>query len=636
MRASFFYLFFVVTTYLNAELTFESPVTPFLNQYCYECHGGKKVKGKVDFNDIKSTKDLKEHYEIFENALDLVHDAEMPPEDELQPTETEIKVFETWVIETFNKNVVARAGIAKPRKLSVNELNNTLNDFLGFPLEVSVAKAQETPVETSVVKKVLPVDPPGLNGYENDTHNNPLTNTYWENLSYIFDFAIEELFSKQNTKHLERYTGKLNPQKWTWEQSEKLIRNALPKIYRRHLDEDELKSILSNLNKKQPGINELKFELKTAFMSPRFLFRSFSMPVNEGQHPVDSYELAERTSYFLWESMPDDELLNTAKDKSILKPEILKHQIKRMLKDGRSKNLSEHFAYQWFSLSEIDHSDGRFPYIQSLIQQPIDFFNYLIQEDRPLIEIVDSKVTYANHLLKKFYQKDAAQINPYNRTQGIEMVFTNLNKINLEKTQNRGGLLTMPGILAMNAAKNRTSPVLRGTWILEKIIGDHLPDPPMDVNPVPPNKKGETLSFRERFEKHRSDTNCAVCHNKIDPLGFSLEAFDAKGIFRTKIQLDKNTKIDVDAKGDFKGEPFNNFQELKKILVNKHSDDIIENIVKQMMSYALCRKLELHDKPTVEKIVHEMKETNGTYQDLIYKITSSLPFKEVFRSSEEL
>ena len=142
-------------------------------------------------------------------------------------------------------------------------------------------------------------------------------------------------FSKQNTKYLERYTGKLNSQKWTWEQSEKLIRNALPKIYRRHLNESELKSILSNLNKQQPNKDELKFELKTAFMSPRFLFRSFSMSVNEGQHPVDAYELAERISYFLWESMPDDELLNRAKDKTILKPEVQIQQITRMLKDDR-------------------------------------------------------------------------------------------------------------------------------------------------------------------------------------------------------------------------------------------------------------------------------------------------------------
>jgi len=337
----------------------------------------------------------------------------------------------------------------------------------------------------------------------------------------------------------------------------------------------------------------------------------------------------------LWASMPDSDLLKLAKEGNLDKEKVLRSEIDRMLKDRRSRNFSEDLADQWFALSEIEHIGGRYPFIKSMRTQPLEFFNYLVTENRPLMELIDSKVTFANPLMKGYY-KDANQVKAYRKQKGIEMEFVPHNKINLQKTERRGGIMTMPGILAMNASKGRTSPVLRGTWVLERILGDHLPEPPMDVGQVAKNKKGENLSFRERFEAHRSNKTCAVCHDKIDPLGFALEAYDSLGKDRLLGETSKKkkkgksapTSEPIDTTGKLYGDSFKDFQGLKQLLMTKHKETIVRNIVRRFMSYGLSRKLEYFDRPEVERIVSKMIESNGTYKDLIFEIATSLPFKE--------
>ena len=227
------------------------------------------------------------------------------------------------------------------------------------------------------------------------------------------------------------------------------------------------------------------------------------------------------------------------------------------------------------------------------------------------------------------------------------MVALPMQKIILEKTPHRGGIITMPGILAMNSSKNRTSPVLRGIWTLEKIMGQHLAEPPMDVGVVKENKKGENLSFRERFEAHRSNKTCAVCHDKIDPLGFALESYNPQGYFRLtenekvggkkKKEKKKNLRdTPIDASGQLpNGDRFKDYEELKELLKTKHSKTVIRNIVKRFMTYALCRKLELYDQPEIDRISEEMYSNNGTYRQLIVNIATSLPFTHTVISEEK-
>ena len=624
----------LLTLCLQAD-SYKNEILPFLKKNCIECHGGRKVKGKIDFTKIKTLEDARKHYKVFESGLELIHAKEMPPEDEPQPTKKEVAVYEQWYEKTFIQDVKARPAIFKPRRLSVNEYKNTIEDLFGFKLEVSYSIAEETVQETSLVRKVLPKDPPGKSGFKNDTHANPLTPVIWDGYSYIIDSALVKLFHQKHKKELEYYTGKLSKDGITPKEAEKFLRKFYPNAVRRPASEEYIQKSLENIAKAKSKEAALRSEVKAILMSPAFMYRGLKMPRKSGQNPVDQFEFAERLSYFLWASKPDSALMKLAEQGKLSDSKILKSEIDRMIASQKSRNLSEDFAEQWFALSEIENIGGRYPMIKTLRTQPVEFFNYLVTENRPLIELIDSKVTFANPLMRGYY-KDANQIKKYSKQKGIEIEFVPHSKIVLKQTQRRGGIMTMPGILAMNASKGRTSPILRGTWILERILGDHLPEPPMDVGSVPNNKKGENLSFRQRFEAHKSNKTCAVCHDKIDPLGFALEAYDSLGKDRLLSQKPSKKKkgksaptaAKIDTTGVLYGDKFKDFEELKGLLLTKHKETVVRNIVRKFMSYALSRKLEYYDRPTVEEIVKKMLKTNGTYKQLIFEIATSLPFKE--------
>lgn len=628
----------MLTSLLSLQVfgdSYQEQIVPFLKKHCIECHGGKKVKGKVDFTKIKTLDDARTEYKIFESGLELIHEKEMPPEDEPQPSKAEVGVYENWYNYTFIKNVKARPADFKPRRLSVTEYKNTIEDLFGFELEFSFSQAEETVQETSLIRKVLPKDPPGKSGFKNDTHSNPLTSVIWDGYSYVTDKALEKFFSKKHKKQLEYYAGPVSKDGFSQINGEKLIRSFYARILRRTVPSSDIQKSITMIKNSKNKLNAVKSELKAVLMSPRFIYRGLMMPKKSGQVAVDQFEYAERLSYFLWGSMPDSDLMKLAKDGKLSDTKIIKQEIDRLIADQRSRNLAEDFADQWLALSEIENIGGRYPFIKSVRTQPIEFFNYLIAENRPLMELLDSKVTFANPLLRGYY-KDANQIKAYKKQMGIEMEFVPHNKIILNKTERRGGIMTMPGILAMNSSKGRTSPVLRGTWVLERILGDHLPEPPMDVGQVAKNKKGQNLSFRQRFEAHRSNKTCAVCHDKIDPLGFALESYDSLGKDRLlgevskKKKKGKNTQAPepIDTTGNLYGDSFKDFSGLKKLLMTKHKETIVRNIVRKFMSYALCRKLEYFDRPVVEGIVKRMMQNNVTYKQLVYEIAVSLPFKE--------
>ena len=358
----------------------------------------------------------------------------------------------------------------------------------------------------------------------------------------------------------------------------------------------------------------------------------------EGQQRVDDYELAERLSYFLWSDMPDDELFEKAREGSLSEPAVFADQIDRMLKSDKARRLSDIFALEWFTLNEIEHVSNNPPQMEALKSQPLDFMNYLFTSNRPLMELVDSDTAFINPHTARMYGRDAQQMRRYVKQRGIEVESVPNQKIELKETEVRGGMLTMPGVLAMNKG-----PIIRGTWVLERILGEHLPDPPANVGQVPANKRGENLSFRERFEQHRSNATCAVCHNKIDPLGFALAGFNSGGIYvlkgykPTKKELKKGTSsvnVDgIDTSGRLPtGESFEGIVELKQLLVTSQKEKVLRNFVKRTMSFALCRKLKIHDQPTVESIVKQMEETDGTWRDLFHAVANSPQFRETIIS----
>lgn len=601
------------------DADFQGKVKPLLTKYCVDCHQGDDARGQVDLEQL-TAENAAEHYEIWESVAERLRTREMPPEDELQPSEQQRLEFLEWYDQTLVRSVESRPAALRPRRLCAVEYRNTMRSLFGFDLEVAIVEAEQTVVEKSLVMKLLPPDPPGKSGFCNDTQFAPLTTSLWDQYSYLADAAIEELFSSKRRDVLERIVGPVSDKGLTLAQAEELLKQFAQRAHRRPVGQATMDELL----KLEAGTDRLtatKFALKRILMSPHFLYRSLGTETQlaadgqVGQFAVDDYEFAQRLSYFIWADMPDEELFEAARQGNLSSPEQIRQQIDRMIASPKSVSLSTDFAHQWLTLGEVEKNNVQVPQAEALRSQPRDFMRYLFLEDRPLIELIDSRVAFANPYTQGFYGDDRKQMTRYRKAAGIEREIVPNQKIKLEKTVERGGILTMPGILAMNEG-----PILRGVWILERILGEHLPEPPPDVGQVPPAPKGVKMTFRQRFEQHRANSACAVCHNKIDPLGFALQRYEGAKFLKNG---------DVDTTGKLpSGETFNDFQELKTILVTSKRRQVIENIVERTLSYAVCRKLELFDRPTVEAITDKLDQNDGTYRDLVYEIAISVPMRK--------
>ncbi|NND96538.1 MAG: DUF1592 domain-containing protein [Pirellulaceae bacterium] len=622
---------------------FAQDIRPLLMKYCGECHSGDDSNGDVDFASIQTNDEVNDAFELWESVAGHIRNGTMPPEDNLRPNETERETILQWY-EHFVSDIPSRPAVLRPRRLSVVEYRNTLRSLLGFDLQVDVIEAEQTVSERSMVVKLLPTDPPGKSGFTNDTHNNPITPIVWDQMSYLVDAALEELFSPQRRAELQVYTGPIGSSGLSPEQAARLIREFVPRAYRRPADPRELDAIVARIAGLHDGelVSAVKLELKTVLMSPAFIYRGLLVTGQRGERQaVDSHEFAERLSYFLWADMPDDELTQLASNGRLMNPDVSVAQIDRMLASSKAKSLSEVFAVEWLTLNEIEKVSDNVPVRVALKTQPIEFMNYLFTEDRPLMELIESKTTFINPHTGRMYGRDAKQLPKYMKRKGVEVEIVRNHRVELRHASERGGILTMPGVLAMNRG-----PILRGTWILERILGEELPDPPANVGAVQPSPPGKKLTFRERFEQHRDNAACAVCHDKVDPLGFALQHFDAGGKYILADGPDTNKKkkknrgedadIDprrIDSSGRLpSGESFEDASGLKKILVTTQREKVVRCIVKRTTSYALGRKLQVFDAPMIESIVQKMICEDGTWRDLFIQISQSVAFRETILS----
>jgi hypothetical protein len=610
----------------DSHADFEKTLKPLLTKYCVDCHGGKKVKGKVDFTKVKTATDIADAFKLWESMADVVEHHDMPPDDEeLQPTDGEREAMLSWYRQ-FNDSVEARPGVFRARRLSAAEFENTLATLVGFKLQVNVAKAQETVTETSLVDKLFPPDPPGGSGFTNDTASTPLSPVQWNLYSKVIDAAIADLFTPKRRQQLEFYTGPLDGD-LTIAHAERLLQTFLPRAHRRPVDAETLSIAMQAVKQGDDLETAMRFEMKAALMSPRFLYRGYLMPApNGGEGRVDAYEMAERLSYFLWADMPDDALMKAAAAGQLTTDEQITAQVQRMLQDTRARALADVFAVEWLGLVDLESVGSPNPVVRrGIVGQPREFVNYLFTENRPLLELVDSRVTFVNTQLSGYYDpNDRKKMTRTKGRRGVERAFTPLQRLELTHTSYRGGLLTMPGILMMNRG-----PVARGTWMLERIMGEHLPDPPADVGQVPGNKKGQKLSFRERFEMHRENKTCALCHNKIDPLGFALDGYGGNAhLIKSKTPIDTSGELPT-------GDKFADFNELKTILVTSQRPTIVRSITERMLSYAVARELTVYDRPELDRIAGEIERTGGGYGDLAALVATSLPFTHTIKEESE-
>ncbi len=618
---------------------FEDEVLPVLKRSCLKCHGGEKTKGKVDFSGILTEREAGNHLDLWETVVEVVELGEMPPEEEKPLSSDARKKIRDWRDEFIKLPAELTIPPFRPRRLSANEYRNTLRSLFGFDLEVGIARAEQTESgQKSLVLKILPPDPPGASGFFNDTHSTPLSSSLLESYAYLAGVSLDRLFSKKGKDSLSRmigqngdWDGKITPTL-----AEEIVQSFLPRILRRTVPEERIKAVLDPLKDKQGKelVSALKFELKTALISPEFLYRGFlANPEGSiGRKSVDAFELAERISYFLWEDMPDDELFQSARNGDLQDKAEVGRQVARMLADPRARNLSESFGVQLLGLSSIDDQIKNNPiHLHAMRTQPRDFLHYLFTEDRPVMELLDSNVTFVNQSTSGFYGNDRKRLAPFHKPRGIERQRTMNQRLELKEAEGRGGILTMPSILSMNHG-----PILRGTWILRTILGVRLGEPPADVPPIKPPPRGQKMTFRERFEAHRSNATCARCHEKIDPIGFALDGYDKNGKYLLASYHKRGNQPPIDTSGKLpSGEVFENFQGLKSILLTNRREQVIRNLTTRLLSYALCRKLGRGDHSVVEEIASKASLENSTWQELLIEVANSTPFREtVFGTME--
>ncbi|HZJ15517.1 MAG TPA: DUF1592 domain-containing protein, partial [Chthoniobacteraceae bacterium] len=397
------------------------------------------------------------------------------------------------------------------------------------------------------------------------------------------------------------------------------------RAYRRQATPDEVERLVGFVElamKNKAGFLEgIQLAIQAALCSPRFLFRWELDP--DKMKPGDirdltDYEVASRLSYFLWSSMPDQELFDLAASGELLQNGNLEKQVARMSKDPKARALVHNFAGQWLQIRnmyEVSIDPALFPRwddsLKPLMEQETErFVETIMKEDRPVTDLIGADFTFLNEKLARYYGIDGVRGDDFRR-------------VSLPPGSARGGVLTQGSVLLATSTPTRTSPVIRGKWILEQILGTPPPPPPPEVPPLKEQKPADqSAALRQRLEQHRIDPACAGCHELMDPLGFALENFDATGAWR-----DKDGRFAIDPSGKLRGDDgqsFNGPQELKALL--KNNKKFVRCLTEKMMTYALGRGLEYYDKCAVKKIAEELPAAEHRFSALLTGIVTSDPF----------
>jgi hypothetical protein len=361
--------------------------------------------------------------------------------------------------------------------------------------------------------------------------------------------------------------------------------------------------------------------LSAILASPHFLYRAESGDEAPGPRTLNDLELASRLSFFLWSSLPDEELLNLARESRLSEPGVLAEQVSRMLADDRTMSLVDDFAFQWLDLARLDDitpDRGQFPHASGLLD-PRDllkeelrlFLASVLGSDRSIVDLLTADHTFLNERLAMHY--------------GIETVKgARFRQVTLEDTR-RDGLLGKGAILMLTAYPNRTSPVLRGAWILDRVLGTPPPEPPPNVESLPENRRGQPArTLRERLEQHRDNPTCFACHGVMDPLGLALENFNAVGQFRTH---DPETLTPIDSSGLLPdGTPIAGPEDLRRALTAR-PDRFVQAFTENLLTYALGRGLDYRDMPAVRNIVRGAEADDYRFRSIVLGIVSSDAFR---------
>jgi hypothetical protein len=407
-----------------------------------------------------------------------------------------------------------------------------------------------------------------------------------------------------------------------------ILTNMAERAFRRPLEAEDIDPLISfyeNSRQTETWENSIKEALSAILVSPHFIYRA-EQGSDDSTVVLSDLELASRLSFFLWSSVPDEELLTLANNGELSQPAVLEAQVKRMLADDRAKTLVDDFSFQWLNLAKLDEinpNSGMFRFASGandprpLFKQELSLFvDSVLRSDQSVVRLLDADYTFLNERLAAHY--------------GIpDVKGSGFRKVTLDESHHRFGLFGKGAILMATANPNRTSPVIRGAWILEKLLASPPPPPPANVETDLSQNNADPKTLRERLEVHRDNPSCYNCHGVLDPLGFALENFDTVGRFQ---QHDRDTLSLIDASGVLPdGTVITTPKDLSVALANR-PDEFVQSITEHLVSYGLGREVEYTDMPTIRKIVRATEEDGYTFESIIYNIVAS----DFFRMRESV
>ncbi|MCA9066322.1 MAG: DUF1592 domain-containing protein [Planctomycetaceae bacterium] len=591
----------------EAEKTFKENVGPFVKTYCVHCHGGRAEAG-INLSSALKSPGAASSFLHWKKAVAVVKVHDMPPDDaEKIPTDEERLQFIEWIGQL--KYIAPRdPGPFVLRRLSKVEYGNTLHDLYG--------------VDPSIVES-LPDEVVG-EGYLNSI--SPLQSELFLDVA---NKVIAQVVSPKNEPPTELQTRLFGepPSDGTdlREAARRIARSLARDAWRRPPTEAELDVLADIFDLARQNsldyTDSLSLMWKAILVSPQFLFITPGM-TNESPDaviPLDDYQLASRLSYLLWSAPPDAELSALADREELHQPEVLRAQVERLLEHPRSRALFDGFGVQWLGVGELQNQTfdhDVFPQMTpalrtAMMEEARLFFDSIVRENQSVFRFVDSDYTFLNESLADIYGLEQS-------VQGADM-----RRVHLENP-NRGGILGMPATLASTSFPNRTSPVRRGVWVLEQVLGERVPPPPPNVPVLEEQEKqsSEGLTLRQLTERHQSEATCANCHRVLDPIGFGLENFDAIGRWRDK----DDVGVTIDSAGRLPtGEDFSTPAELKTVLAERKGD-LARNLTERLMAYALGRQLEGYDEIVIDQLMMKIAEDDYRMRTMITEVISSYLF----------
>jgi hypothetical protein len=588
---------------------------PLLQTYCTDCHGGETPEAKVRLDFRPEELNLGEQHNLWRVVLEKIRLREMPPDSEPQPTEAEraqgIAKLEE-LLRQVDCGTISRPGRVTFRRLNRSEYNLTLRDLLGIDFR---------PAED------FPVDDTGK-GFDNIAEVLSMPPLLMEKYLDAAENVVRQVLDTPALR--DRLLAVATGPGLSDQPEEQRVRLILEpharRAFRRPLRDGELERLMMLYREEAAaGVSfpqSLALPLVASLASPHFLFRiELDGPSEPSQtaRPLNGHELATRMSYFLWSSMPDDELFGLAESGQLATPATQADQVRRMLADPKAQALVENFFGQWLelrNLNKIVPDPERFPSFnddlrESMKRETLAFVAHIVAGNRSVLEFLDADYAFLNEPLARHYGIAGVE--------GAEF-----RQVALPDAR-RGGLLTQASVLTLTSNPTRTSPVKRGKWILENILGAPPPPPPPNVQLLAEEGETELLgSLRERMEQHRADPSCAVCHTKMDALGFGFENFDAIGAWR-----DQDGQFAINASGSLPGnQQFSGPAELRRLILADRRDQFVRCLTEKMLIYALGRELSAADECEVRRIGERMAADGYHLHTLVREIVGSLPFQQ--------